>query len=106
MGRAGGEEEPCVGRDTLLKIQARGRTCPRYEIPPEDEVIADLAMLAARIGMDHPLWDKLFDLHSSALGAPWKLALLYRVIEIVGDPLISAKIKAEREKSAKSNSKG
>jgi hypothetical protein len=103
MGGTNGKEEPCVPTPTLLKIQKGGRTCPRYEIADGDEVIAELAMLGAKLGADHPLFDKLFDLHTEEWPREERLALFYRIVDIVSDSLISAKIKAARERSSKAN---
>lgn len=97
----GGQEEPCVNRGTLLKLQAGGRLCPRVELRDDNEVPAQLSWFAAKLGGDHPLWHKLFDLHSEQLDQQSRLNLFFAVIEAVSDEGIAGRIRAARERAAK-----
>ncbi len=96
----GGDEEPCVPTHTLRKIQADPtRVCPRVELLPENEALAEVASFAVKLGGDHPLFDKLFDLQTAECDAEAKLAAFYRIIGAVSDTGIAARIKAERERA-------
>ncbi len=96
----GGKEEPCVPTHTLLKIQRDpSRVCPRIELLPENEAVSEVAMFAVKLGGDHPLFDKLFDLKTAECDAESKLAAFYRIIGAVSDPGIAARIKAERQRA-------
>jgi hypothetical protein len=96
----GGREDPCVPPHTLRKIQQDPtRVCPRFELTPENEALAETAWFAVKLGGDHPLFAKLFDLQSADLDAESRLAAFYRIISAVSDPGIAARIKAERERA-------
>jgi hypothetical protein len=96
----GGREEECVPRATILRIQQDPtRLCPRVELQPENEVAAEVAWFAVKLGGDHPLFGQMFTLQTSEMGAEDRLRLFYRVIGAVSDPGIAARIKAERERA-------
>lgn len=96
----GGKEEPCVPTHMLLKIQKdTSRVCPRIELLPENEPLAEVASFAVKLGGDHPLFNKLFDLQTAKCDAESKLAAFYRIIGAVSDPGIAVRIKAERERA-------
>jgi len=97
----GGTEEPCVNTTMLVQLQSKGQICPRVDLREDNEVPAQLAWFAAKLGGDHPLWHKLFDLHTSEMDPESRLNLFYAVIGAVSDPGISGRIKAARERAAK-----
>lgn len=98
----GGREEECVPRATLLKIQQDPeRVCPRIELTPDNEVAAEIAWFAVKLGGDHPLFGQLFNLQTAHMDAESRLALFYRIVAAVSDPGIAARIKAERERAHK-----
>jgi hypothetical protein len=103
LGR-GGEEDPCVPRATLLKIQRDPkRICPRFELTEDNEVLAEIAWFAVKLGGDHPLFHKLFDLHTAELSPEGKRRAFLTVVRAVSDEGIAARIKAERERALKVN---
>jgi hypothetical protein len=103
MRGIGGTEEPCVPRLTLLKIQRDPkRICPRYELTEENEALGEIAWFAVKLGGDHPLFHKLFDLHTSELSAEGKRRAFLTIIRAVSDDGIAARIKAERERALRS----
>jgi len=85
----------------IQKIQREGRICPRYTIPDEDDVAAELCFFAARIGADHSVYQQLFALHTEGQPTEVKIGLFRRVLEVVSDPGIAARIKAARERALK-----
>ncbi len=100
----GGEEEPCVSRAHILKIQESDPEayCPRVDLMDGSEAAAELALFAARVGADNLVWAKLFDLHVAGLDAEDAMSLYRQALNALGDELISAKIKASRERERKS----
>lgn len=96
----GGTEDPCVPASTILKIQRNPtRVCPRYELLEENEALAEIAWFAVKLGGDHPLFHKLFDLQSEGLSPEGKRLAFLQVIRAVSDDGIAARIKAARERA-------
>lgn len=102
----GGEEEPCVPPPTLVQMQAKGQACPRVDLAPENEVPAELAWFASKLGADHQLFEMLFALHASEASREERLDLFYRVVDAVSDPGISGRIKAARERALREDRQG
>jgi len=99
----GATEDPCVPPHHLKKIQMDPkRVCPRVELTEENRTLAEIAWFAIKLGGDHPLFNKLFDLHTVELGPEQRLAIFYRIIAAVSDDGIAARIKGERERAARS----
>lgn len=101
MRGLGGTEDPCVNIETIKKAQAAGSICPRVELREDNEIPAQLAWFAAKLGGDHPLWHKLFDLHTSDATKDERLALFFLVIDAVSDPGIASRIKFARERAVR-----
>jgi hypothetical protein len=99
MGGGKGTEEPCVPPHTIRKIQAEGRICPRYVLLPENEVAAELAMIACKVGADHPLFETLFRLHTKGESKGDSLRLYYQIVAAISDDGISARIQSARERA-------
>jgi hypothetical protein len=100
MRGIGGSEEPCVNRITLLKIQRESkRVCPRFELDADNEVLAAIAWFAVKLGGDHPLFSKFFDLQTAGLDNEARLAVFGRILSAVSDEGIAARIKAARERA-------
>lgn len=97
----GGDEPPCVNKTMMLQLQAKGQLCPRIELREDNEVPAQLAWFAAKLGGEHPLWHKLYDLQSASLDEDAKLRLFFAVIDAVSDPGIAGRIKAARERAVR-----
>lgn len=96
----GGREEPCVSPIVLAKIQEDpARVCPRVELLEENLPLAEIAWFAVKLGGDHALFHKLFDLHTEGLDQETKLAVFRRIVNAVSDEGIAARIKAERERA-------
>jgi hypothetical protein len=84
----------------LLKIQREtNRYCPRFELSPENEALAAIAWFAVKLGGDHPLFEKLFDLQTADLDHEARLAVFYRIMAAVSDEGIAARIRAARERA-------
>jgi hypothetical protein len=100
MGGRGGTEEPCVNETTIRTIQAKSKTqhCPRVVLTEENEVLAEIAWFAVRLGGDHPLFEKIFNLHTVLLSHEERLAVFERVLAAVSEPGITARIKAARKR--------
>jgi hypothetical protein len=81
--------------------ESSGRICPRVDLAPENEVPAELALAAVRLGADHPLWGRLFDIHADGLDREDKSALLYRVMGGAGHPDVVARMKRLRDRGKK-----
>ncbi|MGH9364131.1 MAG: hypothetical protein ACRD1B_02545 [Thermoanaerobaculia bacterium] len=101
----GGKEEPCVNRTLIKRIQEThaDQNCPRVELSEENEEsgAAELAILGARAGLDHPLWAKLFDVYSEGLDSRQKKFLMWRAVGALSDPDNSARIKAARDRAVR-----
>lgn len=102
----GGEEEACVAPPALVQMQAKGQLCPRVDLLPENEVPAELAWFASKLGGDHPLFGMLFNLHTSDASKEDRLDLFFRVVDAVSDPGISGRIKAARERALREDRQG
>lgn len=106
----GGKEDPCVPRHALLKLQLNpdgsptGQFCPRFELRPENVPLAEIAWFAVKLGGDHPLFSKLFDMQAEGLDPEAKLAAFYKVINAVSNDGIAARIKAARERALREKS--
>lgn len=94
-----GSNDPCVSWLALKDFQARNpaQLCPRVELLPENELPAELALSAVKIGADHALWGRLFDLHTDGWEKEARLDLLYRVLNAAGNADVVARVKAQRE---------
>jgi hypothetical protein len=100
FGGVGGTEEPCVPLHQIRKIQEDpSRVCPRVRLLPENEVAAEVAWFAVKLGGDHPLFRHAFDLQTQDMDASSRLSLFYRVIGAVSDEGIAARIKAARKRA-------
>lgn len=100
----GGKNEPCVNRDTLLQIQAahEDQDCPRVQLLPKNEDgTAELALLGARAGLDHPMWGRLLDLHTEELPKEERLDRLYRAVNALSHPDVGGRIKATRDRAVR-----
>lgn len=106
MRGRGGTEEPCVNAEVIRRIQAQGGICPRVELREDNEIPAQLAWFASKLGGDHPLWHKLFDLHTAEATHEERLDLFFLVIDAVSDPGISARIKSARERALREGQQG
>lgn len=103
----GGKEDPCT--NIPVWQQTYPTVCPRVELLPEnDGGIAELALLGARAGVDHPLWGTLLALHAQDLGltAGETRDVLWRVVTALSDKSISGRIKAARDRAVKESSRG
>lgn len=94
----GGAEEPCLSFDSLRDLQARSDAlCPYVQLDPCNRTAAELALAAVRLGADHPLWARMFDILSEGASRADRMELFYRVLFAVGDPGIAARVKRIRE---------
>ena len=97
-----GEGEPCISWKSLEMMQAHGGPlCPRVELLPGNEVAAELALTAVRLGADNALWGRLFDIHCQEKTAEQKLDLLYRVMAGAGHEDIQARMQRLRQQQKK-----
>ncbi len=104
MGGLGGTEDPCVPAHMILKIQREDPKayCPRVTLLEENEVAAEVAWIAVKLGGDHPLFRQTFDLVTAEMDSESRLRLFYRVLSAVSDPGVAARIKAARERALRS----
>lgn len=93
----GGKGEPCISWQSIRVMQAQGRLCPLVELLPSNRVAAELSIAAIRVGGEHPLWGRIFDLHTEGMEAADRIALLYRVMYAVGTESVAARVKRLRE---------
>jgi hypothetical protein len=94
----GGKEEPCVSFDSIRDWQARtDQLCPLVELLPTNRTASELAVAAVRIGADHPLWQRLWEILTEGMSGEDRMALLYRVLNAVADPGVAARVKRLRE---------
>lgn len=99
----GGKEDPCVSTLMLDKIQRETkRYCPRVDLLDDNEPLAEIAWFAVKLGGDHALFHKLFDLHTEGLDRETRLNVFRRIVMAVSDEGIAARIKAERARSVRS----
>lgn len=100
MMGVGGEEAPCVPWANIKVIQKDpDRICPRFELFEGQAPAGELALAASRIGTDHALWHKLFDMHAEGLEREERRGLLYTVMTVLSDEGVAARIKQQREKA-------
>jgi hypothetical protein len=86
----------------LRDLQERtGQLCPREPLHPENQLPGELALAATRIGADHPLWVRLFEMHTEGFSKEARLALFYRVLNSAGHPDVAARVKRQREQEKK-----
>lgn len=96
----GGKEPPCVAREFILQIQAKGdgRYCPRVELWPENQRPAELALFAAKAGADNPIWARLFDLYVAEMPPERQREELTLILNVLGDEGVVSRVRAERER--------
>ena len=100
MMGVGGEEDPCVPWANIKAIQKDPeRICPRFVLFEDQGPAGELALAAARIGTDHALWHKLFDMHAEGLDPEERRGLLYTVLGVLSDEGVAARIKQQRDKA-------
>lgn len=90
----GGEEDPCVGPDTLRVIQEEeGRTCPRVDLDPENAIAANLFTLNA--SEQEGLASLWFETESDVaeLGPQERADIVRRVITVRNRPDVVALLK-------------
>lgn len=99
----GGMEAPCVPLQNILTIQATlpDQHCPRVELRASSRGAAELALAAVNIGTGHNLWSKLFELKTAGWRPGRQTAMLHRVLRVIQDPAVEARIKQRAEKAAR-----